>query len=63
MNLGWIYEGIAFYGATEDDSPVARLYNPYSSAGAHLFTMSEFEANAVEQAGWIREGTGWYALT
>ena len=62
MNLGWNYEGIAFYGATEDDSPVARLYNPYSSAGAHLFTMSEFEANAVEQAGWIREGTGWYAL-
>lgn len=66
VNVGWQYEGIGWYSATEApyvNLQVYREYNPNAkAAGAHNYTVSEVENDALVSLGWIDEGTAWWAL-
>lgn len=71
VSIGWKYEGIGWdsavaasvvspiYGMVE----VYREYNPNAkAAGAHNYTISEVENDALVSLGWIDEGEAWSAL-
>lgn len=68
--IGWRDEGTAFASpslgwentATAQGKPVYRLYNPNAAVGAHYYTTSAREVNALHRLGWRYEGIGWYAL-
>ena len=64
--VGWDYENIAWYSSdveTECTAPVYRLFNPNMDAaheaGAHHYTMSEAEKDALVAENWIYEGISW----
>ncbi len=62
---GWVYETIAYYvypTRTEGASPVYRFWS--DSAGAHFYTISESEKNALSggSGGWRYEGVSFYAM-
>jgi len=59
----WQYEGTAFLAQKEaspgnESVPVLRLHH---SAKGYIFTISEVEASAAERAGYVREGTAFFA--
>lgn len=68
--IGWRDEGIGWASpslgwedqATAQGRPVYRLYNPNAVVGAHYYTTSAREVNALHRLGWRYEGIGWYAL-
>lgn len=61
---GWRDEGVAFYSAAADKSPVYRLFNPNAgNKNSHHFTLSENEVNTLVRLGWKNEGIAWYATT
>lgn len=49
----WAYEGVAWYGLSEGDTPIYRLLNPH---GYHMYTKSEFERGFLTAFGWKDEG-------
>lgn len=55
--LGWIYEGVPFFGKEHGD-PIYRLSNP--NTGDHLLTRSKGERDAILAAGWDDEGVAFY---
>lgn len=60
-NLGWVYEGIAWYAPTTSDVPVYRLYN--DNGGEHHYTTSADEKANLVAAGWDDEGVAFYSAT
>ena len=62
VGLGWKYEGIGWYSAGADATPVYRAYNPNAKSGSHHFTTSGGEISAIVRVGWRSEGVGWYGL-
>ena len=56
---GWDYEGVAWVGPVESNTPVYRLYNP--NTGDHHYTPSTKERDKLVKAGWNDEGIGWYS--
>ena len=64
---GWIKEGYSWCAIDNLDdwfdvqTPVYRLYNPNASSGAHHYTTDAAERDALVEAGWKDEGTGWNA--
>lgn len=58
VQLGWVYEGVAWYAPTDGD-PVHRLYNV--NTGEHHYTTDYYEMNTLRNLGWRYEGTGWYS--
>lgn len=72
VNVGWKYEGVGWYSVPDysgvqspawDSIPVYREYNPNAkAAGAHNYTISEIENDALISVGWVEEGTAWRAL-
>lgn len=69
VGIGWQYEGIGWYSAESVAAPVYdhievyREYNPNAkAAGAHNYTVSEIENDALVSLGWIDEGRAWFAL-
>jgi hypothetical protein len=56
--LGWEYEGIAWYAPTSGD-PVYRLCS--MSTGEHYYTISKDEKDSLVGDGWMYEGIGWYS--
>lgn len=59
VNVGWQYEGTAWYSPKSSGSPVYRLYNP--NAGDHHYTLSASERDELVRVGWKDEGIGWYS--
>lgn len=59
VNVGWQYEGTAWYSPKSSGSPVYRLYNP--NAGDHHYTLSAGERDELVRVGWKDEGIGWYS--
>ena len=59
INSGWKYEGIAWEGPTESNTPVYRLYNP--NVGEHHYTPNKNERDKLIKLGWNDEGIGWYS--
>lgn len=57
--VGWEYEGVAWVGPTESNTPVYRLYNP--NTGDHHYTPSKKERDSLIKAGWNNEDIGWYS--
>ena len=62
MSAGWQYEGVGWYSAGEDGIPLFRQYNPFAAVGAHNYTVSEAERDAIVSMGWKDEGLGWYGM-
>ena len=58
----WLYEGIAFNSAFENEVPQYRLHNPNVTRGAYHFTASEEERDILIAAGWEYQGIGWYSM-
>lgn len=58
INLGWIDEGISWYGEKESNKPAYRLYNPNS--GEHFYTLDAREYENVASVGWVKEGISFY---
>lgn len=61
VNVGWQYEGPAWYAPKSSGSPVYRLYNP--NAGDHHYTLSAGERDELVRVGWKDEGIGWYSAS
>jgi len=59
VDAGWNYEGIAWEGPTESNTPVYRLYNP--NVGEHHYTPNKKERDKLIKLGWNDEGIGWYS--
>lgn len=59
VNIGWTYEGVAWYVPESSQTPVYRLYNEYS--GDHHFTTDEYEYDYLASIGWTAEGIAWYS--
>ena len=57
--IGWDYEGIAWYAPDTSTVPVYRLYNPNS--GEHHYTINTVERDSLVDKGWRAEGIGWYS--
>ncbi len=66
LSLGWIGEGIRFYGASDQDQDLValyRLYNPnHKGTGSHHYTADENERNTLVSQGWNDEGIAWHGL-
>jgi hypothetical protein len=62
VELGWIYEGVAWNSASEDHIPQFRLYNPNADCGSHHYTSSMEEREYLVSLGWIYEGIGWFGM-
>lgn len=60
VEVGWNYEGVAWYAPEESEIPVYRLYN--SNAGDHHYTMDIEERDDLIAEGWNDEGIGWYSV-
>ena len=60
VELGWIYEGVAWNSAGKENVPQYRLYNPNVTVGAYHFTASMEERNVLLAAGWQDQGIGFY---
>lgn len=58
-NIGWNYEGTAWYAPETSDAPVYRLYN--ANGGEHHYTLSTEERDSLVRIGWSYEGIGWYS--
>nr|WP_200849505.1 hypothetical protein [Enterococcus sp. CSURQ0835] len=58
---GWEYEGIGWHTPIVGGIPVYRLYNPNAKTGAHHYTLSAGERDALKKVGWRDEGIGWRA--
>ena len=61
VNVGWNYEGTAWYSPKSSSSPVYRLYNP--NAGDHHYTLDAKEKDELVKLGWKYEGIGWYSAS
>ncbi len=61
VNVGWNYEGTAWYSPKSSSSPVYRLYNP--NAGDHHYTLDAKEKDELVKLGWRYEGIGWYSAS
>lgn len=63
QNLGYIYEGVAFYTVNPSvvsQYPIYRLYNPRT--GVHFWTLTPAEASAaIQNAGFRMEGPALYS--
>ncbi len=63
VKSGWNYEGIAWYAPVQGGNPMYRVYNPNAYAGnhsgAHHYTASCAERDALIAAGWRDEGICW----
>ena len=59
MNAGWNAEGIAWTEPVAFDTPVYRLFNPYS--GDHHYTIDANERDYLVSVGWNDEKIGWYS--
>ena len=58
INIGWTYEGIAFYAPLEG-VPVYRFYNPVTDE--HMYTKNPLEMELLEKNGWNNEGIPFYS--
>lgn len=59
INVGWAYEGIAFYNDNSSSAaPVYRVYNPNS--GDHHYTKDYSEYKNLTSIGWNDEGTAFF---
>lgn len=59
---GFQGEGIGFYSATSDQTPLYRLFNPNALFGAHHYTADPHEHDVLLEQGWKDEGIAWYGL-
>ncbi len=57
VELGWIYEGVAWNSPVYTGAPVYRLYNP--NVGDHHYTMDAAERDWLVTQGWTYEGVAW----
>ncbi len=60
---GFQGEGIGFYSAASDQTPLYRLFNPNALFGAHHYTSDLQEREVLLSQGWKDEGIAWYGLT
>ncbi len=59
VEVGWKYEGCAWYAPTSSNTPVYRLYN--ANAGDHHYTINAAEKDQLVGLGWKYEGVGWFS--
>ena len=66
VKAGWKNEGIAFYSDDAKSVPIYKQYNPNAyrdgRSGAHNFTASKAENDALVKAGWKAEGVAFYGM-
>jgi hypothetical protein len=62
VSVGWTYEGVGWYSADYNKTPLYRLYNPNADTGSHHYTTSISEREMLKNAGWIYEGIAWFGL-
>lgn len=60
--LGWVREGIAWYGDDDGSVKLFRFFNPNVSVGAHHYTSSAEERMRMVSDGWVYEGLAWFGV-
>jgi hypothetical protein len=61
-SAGWVFEGVGWYSDPEEHVALYRQYNPNAESGAHNYTASKEENDALVSLGWREEGIGWYGI-
>lgn len=59
-NLGWRYEGVAFYAASKSSSGLVPVYR-LLEGNRHLYTADQGDRSHLTQNGWKEEGVAFYA--
>ncbi len=61
-SVGWVFEGIGWYSAGSDGTPLYRQYNPNATTGTHNYTIDAAERDMLVGLGWVDEGIGWWGV-